>query len=367
MNKKRIILTGGGTAGHIWPLLALAKHLKGEYDLLFLGSGKKEERELVEKEGIIYKKILSGKYRRYFSLMNFVDPFKVILGIIQAKYYIISFWPEVVVAKGGYVSLPAGLAAFILRRRLIIHESDAVLGLANRMLAPFSKKILTAFPSEYYPSKFHKKIVWTGVPIRDEIFTGDRKKALDDLDFETQLPTVLFIGGSSGAKAINWLALKSLKELAKICQVIIITGRAGFEEVRKNVTRLNSNQKKRIRYFDFVTRDLPDIFAASDIVVSRSGATTLFELAALAKPVIFIPYPFSAANHQVKNAQILEKNQAAIVYDGKDLTTEKLVDQIKRLLENRKALNNLSQNIKKFYKNDTDDLIMAEIKGSEKK
>jgi UDP-N-acetylglucosamine--N-acetylmuramyl-(pentapeptide) pyrophosphoryl-undecaprenol N-acetylglucosamine transferase len=359
--KKRIILTGGGTAGHIWPLLSLAQKLKTDYELLFLGSGLKTEKEMVEKAGISYKKILSGKWRRYFSLMNFIDPFKVFIGIIQSKFKILSFRPAAVIAKGGYVTLPVGIAAFVLRCPLIIHESDAILGLANRILSHFARKILTAFPKEYYPKKYHQKIVWTGVPVRPEILTGDRQKALDDLDFDPEIPRVLFIGGSLGAQAINKLVLKSLSHLVQFCQVIHITGRRDYSLIRDQAVRLSSQERKNYRYFDFVDRELPDIFAASDLVISRSGATTLFELAALSKPVIFIPYSFAATNHQMINAQILAKNQAAIVYQEKELTSQKLIDQIKRLLENSRALSDLSEKIKKFSQKDALDLIVEEI------
>jgi len=358
--KKRLLISGGGTAGHVWPLISLYENIKDEYDVLFVGSG--NERELVEKAGIKYKKILSGKWRRYFSWLNFIDPIKVLFGFIQAKYLMITFRPQVVFTKGGYVTVPVGIAAALFRRRLIIHESDAVMGLSNRILSRFAKKILTAYPKENYPKKYQRKIVWTGVPVRAEIFTGDYNKAIDDFDFSKELPTVLFIGGSSGAAGINKLVLESLEELLSFCQIIHITGKKNYHKVREAATLLDTVKRSRFRYFDFVTRELPDIFAVSDLAVSRSGATTLTELAALGRPTIFIPYPFSASDHQRINAQILERNQAAVVYDEKELTSVKLVDQIKRLLDNKRALKDLSENIKKFYKSNAVELIIAEIK-----
>jgi len=361
MNKKKIILTGGGTAGHVWPLVSVYQKMKNDYEVLYLGSGEKKEKEIVERAGIKYKKILSGKFRRYFSLLNFIDPIKVIIGIIQAKWHILRFWPDVIFAKGGYVTVPVGIAGFILGRKLIIHESDSVMGLSNKILSKFSKKIFCAFPIENYPEKIRHKILWTGVPVRPEILTGDRGKAKDIFGFTRDLPTVLFIGGSSGAAGINKMVKEKIDKLLEFCQVIHITGKSDYQKIRKRSLELPQDLQKRFRYFDFVTRELPEIFALSDLIISRAGATTLFELASQGKPVIFIPYPDAASNHQYLNAKILERNQAAILMEEGKTTSEQLVAQIKRLLDNNRAMENLSTNIKKFGKKDSSDVIADEI------
>lgn len=359
--RKRIILTGGGTAGHIWPLLSVYEKIKNEYEILFLGTGNERERELVEKYGIKYKKIFSGKLRRYFSLANFIDPFKVILGFLQSIFIILRFRPSIIFAKGGYVTVPVGLAAKIVFKKIVIHESDVIMGLSNRILSKFAKEILVAFPVKYYPKKISKKSVCVGVPIRPEILTGDKGKALDDFDFKTEIPTILFIGGSSGAHKINQIVWKSLPELLKSYQVIHITGTKDYSETRKIAAQFDNEKRSRYRFFDFITKTLPEIYSLANIVVARSGATSLFELSALRKPTIFIPYPYAASNHQYKNAKVLEKSQAAIIINESEITNKKLVSQIKRLVENDRARNNLRKEIEKYYKKDSVDLIAEEI------
>lgn len=357
--KKRIIISGGGTAGHIMPLISVYKKIKDDFEVLYLGSG--PDRKIVEAAGIKYKRIFSGKWRRYFSFYNFIDPFKVLFGFLQTFFIILFFRPKIVFTKGGYVTVPVGLAAKVLFKRLVIHESDVIMGLSNRILAPFAKKIFTAFPVEYYSPKIKRKAVWTGLPVREEILTGDAKKAVDDLDFKNNLPTVLFIGGSSGARGINKLVLQSLDQLLKFCQVVHIVGPDDYEKVRSVALKLEPDKASRFRYFDFLGPELSDVYAASDLVVSRSGATTLAELAGLGKPSIIIPYPFASADHQNANAKVLYKNQAAILYEEKELTPEKLVAQIKRLIENQNAAIHLSENIKKFYKKESANIIAQEL------
>lgn len=360
--KKRIILTGGGTAGHIWPLLSLYRRLKDEYEFLFIGSGDENERLLVERANIRYKKVLTGKLRRYFSWMNFIDPFKIFIGIFQSIFILISFRPSLVFAKGGFVSAPIGFASFLLRRKIFIHESDAVMGLANRSLAGFSKIIFTGFPKKYYPKRFQKKIIWSGVPVRDEVLTGDKGKALDDFGFTKDLPVLLVIGGSSGATGINNLVFKSLEDLTDFCQVIHLTGRKDFSKSQKIAAKLGMNLRNRYRSFSFVTTEQADIYSITDLAVSRSGATTLSELAALGKPTIFIPYPYSASDHQYINAKILEKKQAAVVLVENETTKDQFVAQIKRLVVNESARKFLAENIRKYYKKDSIDIIIDQIK-----
>lgn len=360
--KKRIILTGGGTAGHIWPLISLYNKLKDEYDFLFVGSGNKDERLLVEKAGIKYKKVLTGKLRRYFSFMNFVDPFKILIGTFQSIFILLSFRPSLIFAKGGFVSAPIGFASFLLHRKMFIHESDAVMGLANKSLARFAKIIFTGFPKKYYPKRFQKKIIWSGVPIREEILTGDRGKTYDDFGFDKNLPVLLVIGGSSGASGINRLVFSSLEELTEFCQVIHLTGKNDFAKSQKIAQKLDINLRNRYRNFGFVNSELADIFSITTLAVSRSGATTLSELAALGKPTIFIPYPYSAADHQLVNAKVLEKKQAAVVLPEDEITKDQFVSQIKRLLVNDNARKFLSDNIQKYYKRNSLEIIISQIK-----
>lgn len=359
--KKRIIFSGGGTAGHVWPLISVYKAMEKDFEALYLGTGDEKERQLVERAGIKYRKIISGKYRRYFSLANFIDPFKVILGIIQSFLIMLFFRPQIVFTKGGYVTVPVGIASFLTARKLVIHESDSVMGLANRILAKLAKKVFCAFPIESYPKNIRNKAVFVGVPVRPEILTGDRGKARDDFEFSPGPPTVLFIGGSSGAKGVNDFVSHNLDKLIDFCQVIHITGKNDYPKIRQRALELSSKKQKKFRYFNFVTHELPDILSLSDLVISRAGATTIFELAALSKPTIFIPYPYAAANHQFVNAKILERAQAGVLMEEGKFTDEQLIAQIKRLLDNQKAMANLSKNIHKFYQSNSAERIGQQL------
>lgn len=353
---KKIILTSGGTAGHIWPILAVAKEIKKQNSkskFLFVGSKNGVEATLVPQFGLKFSGILAGKLRRYWSWENLIDPFKSIIGFFQSILIIIRFKPDIIFAKGGYVSFPVGLAAWVMRKKIIIHESDSVLGLTNKILSIFAKKICVSFPKENYPKKYHQKMIYTGLPVRNEILAGSKEKIYADFDLNPQVPLILVTGGSQGAHDMNVVIARMLTDILNFTQVIHLTGKLDFTKLKLLRQKLPYRLQSRYRVIDFVLEGMGDILKAADLVISRAGATTIAELAALGKPAILIPLPTAAANHQEKNAEVLRFAHAALIIYQEDLSTKVLIEKIKELLDRPAVLEKLSDNIANFYLKDS--------------
>ncbi len=297
---KKIILTGGGTAGHVTPNIALVPALRElGYDILYVGTYQGIEKELIEKEGIPYQGISSGKLRRYFSLKNFTDPFRVLKGFSEAKKIIKDYKPDVVFSKGGFVTVPVVFAADQLGVPVIIHESDMTPGLANRLSIPHAKKVCHNFPetAEHLPEG---KGVLTGSPIRKELFTGNPKAGLKLAGFHSNLPVLLVVGGSLGAKAINEAVRASLDTLTKSFQIIHLTGKGKKDP--------SYDSYPGYVQFEYISEEMKDLFAAADIILSRAGANAIFEILALHKPNILIPLPASQSRgDQLLNAESFRK------------------------------------------------------------
>jgi len=265
------------------------------------------DKDLVKSANIPFKSIFTGKFRRYFSWRNFIDPIFVLLGILQSFWIIITFWPNVVFVKGGFVSLPVALAAFVLRRPIILHESDSVMGLANRMIAKLATKICVSFPGLQSLSQYSQsKIVFTGNPVRASILGGESKKGYEITGFRTQKPIVLVWGGSQGALEINSIIEESFSHLKSIFQVIHITGRGKKTEI---------HDESYIQ-FKYLNEELKHIYAIVDFVVGRAGANSLYELALIQKPNIIIPLKNSAHNHQQLNAEYFEREGGSLILRG---------------------------------------------------
>lgn len=270
---------GGGSGGHITPNLAVATELKNRIPsikLAYIGSRNKIAAQLVQKSGIQFYPIFAGKLRRYFSFQNFIDPIFVIIGFFQSLYIIIKFWPRVIFSKGGYVSLPVALAAFILRRPLVLHESDSRMGIANRIASKIAKKVCVAFPDL---AAQDEKYVLTGNPIRSSIMNGNPKIGYQITGFVDTRPIVLVWGGSQGAQQINEIIEREFQNLKYRFQIIHITGKG------KAINITNPSYCS----FEYINEDLKHIYAITDFVVGRSGANSLFELAIMEKPNITIP------------------------------------------------------------------------------
>lgn len=325
---KRIILTGGGTAGHVTPNIALLPRLKElQYDIHYIGSYNGIEKELIEQFGIPYHGIATGKLRRYFSPQNFTDPFRVIKGLSDAKKLVKILKPDVIFSKGGFVSVPVVLAGKSRRVPTIIHESDMTPGLANKLSLSAAAKICCNFPEtlEHLPEG---KAILTGSPIRQELLTGDKYKAREFLGFTEDKPVIMIVGGSLGSVVVNDAVRSILPELLKSYQVVHLCGRGKLDESLKDL--------KGYAQFEYIKDELKDLFAITDIVISRAGANAICELLALHKPNLLIPLSANASRgDQILNARSFEKQGFSIVLEEEELNSEVLLSSINRLYENK--------------------------------
>ena len=325
---KRIILTGGGTAGHVTPNIALLPRLKElNYDIHYIGSYEGIEKELIEQCGIPYHGISSGKLRRYFSLKNFTDPFRVLKGFREANKLIKTLKPDVIFSKGGFVSVPVVMAAKKCHVPTIIHESDMTPGLANKLSIPSATKVCCNFP-ETLGHLPEEKAVLTGSPIRQELLKGNKIAALDFCGFTPDKPVILIIGGSLGSVVVNDSVRAILPELLKQFQVIHLCGKGKVDESLKDL--------KGYVQFEYIQSELKDLFALTDLVISRAGANAICELLALHKPNLLIPLSASASRgDQILNARSFERQGFSIVIEEEELSNEKLLSSIQDLYAKR--------------------------------
>lgn len=325
---KRIILTGGGTAGHVTPNIALIPKLKDlGYDIQYIGSYNGIEKELIEPFGVPYHGISSGKLRRYFSVQNFTDPFRVVKGFSEARKLIKDLKPDVIFSKGGFVSVPVVLAGKRCKVPVIIHESDMTPGLANKIAIPSAAKVCCNFP-ETLDSLPKGKAVLTGSPIRQELLSGNKIAAMDLCGFTADKPVILVIGGSLGSVIVNNAVRKSLPELLKEFQIIHLCGKGKTDE--------SLNGTKGYCQYEYIKDELRDIFALADIVISRAGANAICELLALRKPNLLIPLSAKASRgDQILNARSFERQGFSMVLEEEELTEETLVSAVHKLYDNR--------------------------------
>lgn len=326
---KRIVLTGGGTAGHVTPNIALLPKLKElDYDIHYIGSYEGIEKKLMEDYEIPYYGIATGKFRRYFDPKNFSDPFRVIKGYSEARKILKQLKPDIVFSKGGFVSVPVVRAAASLKIPCIIHESDMTPGLANKLCIPVAEKICCNFP-ETLKDLPEEKAVLTGSPIREELSLGNKIAALDLCGFTANKPVIMVIGGSLGAANVNKAVRDALPHLLEDFQIVHICGK----EKMDNLLLTTSGYKQ----FEYVKSELKDIFAMADIVISRAGANAICELLALQKPNILIPLKAGSRGDQILNAKSFESQGFSIVLDEDDLTTSMLVDTVHQLFFTRQT------------------------------
>jgi UDP-N-acetylglucosamine--N-acetylmuramyl-(pentapeptide) pyrophosphoryl-undecaprenol N-acetylglucosamine transferase len=321
---KRIVLTGGGTAGHVTPNIALLPSLMaGGYEIVYMGSYDGIERKLIEDYQISYKGISTGKLRRYLDIKNLTDPFRVIKGYGEAKRFLREFKPNVVFSKGGFVSVPVVRAAHVLHIPSILHESDMTPGLANKLCLSAAEKICCNFP-ETLKMLPKGKAVLTGSPIREELFQGSRLAGLNLCGFTANRPVILVMGGSLGAASVNKAVRDALPKLLLDFQVVHLCGKDKIDNLL-----LNTSGYKQ---FEYLKDELKDIFAMTDLVISRAGANAICELLALKKPNLLIPLPGdSSRGDQILNARSFETQGFSIVVDEDDLTTNLLVEKVQEL------------------------------------
>lgn len=321
-------MTGGGTAGHVTPNIALMPALKARgFEIYYIGSLDGIEKKLIEEIGIKYYGVSTGKFRRYFSLKNLTDPFRVFKGIGEARKILKALSPDVVFSKGGFVGVPVVKGARKLGIPCIIHESDYSVGLANKLCFSAAEKICCDFP-ETLKSLPAEKGVLTGSPVRKELSEGNAGNGRIVCGFEDGKPVLLVIGGSLGAAAVNEAVRNALPELLKKYNVIHICGKGKTDD--------SFNNMEGYRQFDYVGRGLADLFAAADIVISRAGANSIFELLALKKPNILIPLP-GGRGDQLLNARSFEGQGYSMVIRQEELTPNLLVSKTDELFENKES------------------------------
>ena len=333
---KKIVLTGGGSAGHVTPNIALVPKLRElGFDILYIGSQKGIEKDIIQKENITFKSISSGKLRRYFDIKNFTDPFRVVKGVFDARSILKKYRPDIVFSKGGFVTVPVVLAAHMLKIPVVIHESDISPGLANKISSKYADKICCNFPETlaHIPKD---KAVLTGCPIRSELLSGDPDKAREFTGLNRDKPVILVIGGSLGAVSINTVVRDSLNELLSKFSIIHICGKGNVDN---NIDLLGYVQ------YEYVTSQLKDIFALADIVISRAGANAICELLALQKLNILVPLSAKASRgDQILNAASFKKQGFSYVLDDEELNKDSLLAALDDVFSNKDKYINSMQN-----------------------
>lgn len=325
---KKIVLTGGGTAGHVTPNIALIKGLKERgYEIKYIGSYDGIEKKLIEEIGINYEGISSGKFRRYLSAKNLTDPFRVIKGYSEAKKIIKNYNPDILFSKGGFVSVPVVLAAKKYKVPIIIHESDMTPGLANKISIPAAATVCHNFPetANHLPKG---KSLLTGSPIREELRQGQKSAGLKMCGFTPDKPVIMVIGGSLGAVAVNEAVRGSLNELLEKFQIVHLCGKGKMDSSLENI--------KGYKQYEYIKAELKDLFAMADIVISRAGANAICEIAALKKPSLLIPLSAKASRgDQILNAASFKKQGFSEVIEEEELTKELLIKTVNDIYKNR--------------------------------
>lgn len=372
MKKIRVLFAGGGTGGHIYPLIAVFKELerlarKNNFELKagFFGSTGKYK-EMFEGYGIKIKKIMPSKIRRYFSPLNILEPFKFIIGFLQAMFKVYFFMPDVIFSKGGPGALPVVLAGAFYKIPIIIHESDAIPGLTNRVSSKFAERIALSFSSAAIFFQ-EKKTALVGNPVREELINNrdDQIFAKRYWGFNPEKPVILILGGSQGSEVINDFIIRNAPELLKKYQVIHQTGEDKFKEARGELEfigkEIGQEQARNYHLAAYLNKDLKEAYTAADLVVARAGAGTIFEIASFGKPAILIPLKGSASDHQRLNAyQFSEAGAGRVIEEGNLLSNVFLV-QVEKILENKENMKRMSESSFNFYIPDSAKMIAEEI------
>lgn len=364
----KIVLTGGGTGGHIFPLVAVAEKLREKYgqeiDLLFVGPNGKLEESVMNKEGIRMKKVSGGKVRRYFSFLNFFDFFKTPFGFFKALWILLWEMPDAVFAKGGYACVPVVLAAWVYRIPVLIHESDAVPGIANQFLEKFSKRVAISYPSaeKFFQSS---KVLLTGNPIRNEINTGNKDAAKEKFNIRGEKPVLLVLGGSQGSQIINKAIIEALPDILETVQIIHQTGENNFEDVLHLAAKEGiKNSREGYTAVPFLSfDDMRNCLSLASVVVSRAGANSIAEVAANGIPSILIPLSTAANDHQRMNAYRLAEIGAAIMLEESNLGEHILIKKIQSILSDKEIYKKMSENIQTFHHPDAAKKIIEGIEG----
>jgi len=355
MKKTKIILTGGGTMGHIFPLIALIREIKAGFPnpnlkLFYFGPKKEAVDLLFNEEEVKVKHILAGKIRRYFDLRNLLDVFLTFFGTVQSFWLLFFKLPDLIISTGGYGSFPVCLAGFFLRTPIILLEADAEPGLSSKVIAKFACQIFTAFPeTPYFPKQ---KTLHLGNPIRRSLLSGSKEKAKELFNLQGGKPVLLILGGSLGAKNINNLTLEILLNLIKNFEVIHQTGQENFKAVQLEASGyLKKEQALFYHCYPFLNeKQMKHGLAVADFVISRAGSGVLFEIAAVGKPALLIPLPNSAQEHQVKNSYQMARVGASYVVEEENLKPNFFLQRFENVALNEETKKIMSENALRFAK-----------------
>ena len=365
----KIVLTGGGTGGHIIPLITVAKKIKEKIgatetvEFLFIGPKGQLEETLMAQAGIPAKNVQVGKLRRYFSIHNFVDFFRVPVGVIQALWYLLAYMPDAIFSKGGYASVPVVLVGWLYRVPILIHESDSVPGATNDLLGKFSTRVAVSYPEaeKDFPAA---QVVLTGNPLREDINKGDPAAARTLFSLTESRKVIFVYGGSQGAQVLNNKILELLPKLLREYQVIHQTGNNNYEAVVHRAAEYGIKAgREGYHPLAFIGEELKDILAVSDLVITRAGANSLSEVAANGKPAIVIPLVGSANDHQRMNAFSIARSGGCEVLEENNLGENLMLGKIKEMMTDEALRAQLSENIRHFYHADAADKIAEGIIG----
>ncbi|MEI8096504.1 MAG: undecaprenyldiphospho-muramoylpentapeptide beta-N-acetylglucosaminyltransferase [Candidatus Moraniibacteriota bacterium] len=364
---KRIVLTGGISGGHTFPLIAVARSLRKKFpegvEFLFIGSRGSFESDAMGQEEIRTKYVLTGKWRRYFSFQNFIDPFRVPIGFVQALWHLLFFMPDAIFSKGGSASVPVVLAAWVYRIPVLIHDSDAVAGQANRFLARFATRIAVAYPSahNFFPAD---KTVLTGNPIREEILLGDMGRFAKEFGLTLDKSIIFVLGGSQGAQVLNEAILRVLPNLLeKNIQVVHQTGAKNYESIIASVEAygLKVGESGYVPKAFLSATELADILSVATIVISRAGAGSIAEIAATKKASILVPLEGAANDEQRMNAYDVAELGGALILEEANLGEHILLEKIEVLLSDAELRKSMGEKIAPFYHADAADAIASGI------
>lgn len=365
----RIVFTGGGSGGHFFPIVAIVRELKRiaeeerilDLELFYFGPDRYQP-EVMQAEEMLFSHVTSGKLRTYFSFWNAVDMFKIAIGILEALIKLFYVMPDIVFGKGGYGSFPTLLVARLYRIPVIIHDSDSVPGRVNQWAGGWVKRIAISFPSAaaYFPNG---RTALTGNPVRKRILTGNVEQARESLGVFSDRPVILIIGGSQGARAINHVIVQILASLVSQFEVMHQTGALEFEDVQLETGAILKNGDEAYYHvFPFFDEErMRSAYVLADLVVSRAGAATIFEIAAIGKPSVLIPLGIAKQDHQRKNAVDYGSQGGAIVIEEENLTPSVLLNEVLKLMADPKRRTEMSQAAKSFARPDAAALIAREI------
>ena len=352
--KKRVVFTGGGTGGHVYPALAVIEEIDtSELEILWLGSSKGMERKIIDNTDIPFYSIPSGKLRRYFSILNFIDIFKIIGGFFSSIYILLKLKPALLFSKGGFVTVPPVAAASLLGIPVFTHDSDITPGLATKINSISADRVLVSsdLSKKYFSGKMQNKIFVSGNPVRKGLSKGNASNLNSEISIKENSPVLLIMGGSLGAEQINKLVFDNLEQITEKYFVIHQTG-------AKNFKPITHNNYYSVPYFN---DELADIFSISTLVISRAGASAVWEFAAVGLPSILIPLESGSRGEQVKNAEDFQERGCSVILRG-DISSETFIDTIENIIDNKETLNQMKEAARSVGQMNSASLISEMIK-----